>query len=282
MDVAFSALSPLSHRHHFHSGVNGLCFAMRKSERLRDERCQQPLAGDPRTAKAPFPAVFVLDSQYSTALLKTVYDVLTQLAIPPSAFFVRSDLLEHHRSTSLLRQYFPAPVAAFINTHLLYVHDTFKRVGQGTYSGIEFWTGQTLSGSRSAGYLHIDNDEALRASSGRLMIPVMGSILYLGPIQGLKNGGTVFLPNSNSRLPPRCFRNYSKEHLCNQSNAVVINPTPGRVAIFRGDIAHAVLPCTTPSSKTPRLTFLANAWPHRIASVPRGISSLTPRQFRGS
>ena len=122
------------------------------------------------------------------------------------------------------------------------------------YVGAEYW--MRAQRADAVFFLHFDRDEAVR---GRYVCPARSSVLYLSEV----GGPTVILPATpETEARPR--------------SAAIVWPSPGRYALFPGELLHGVLP--GPASRWPRVAFFVNWWRAPLVS-PR---ESTPELRRAS
>lgn len=223
----------------------------------------------------------IFDRFYSRELMSSLYQVLKHSYLPPSVFFVPCAYLKLRKARSKMEEYLPSPLASFLEMHLTkllaLVPPRMRLAGK----GFEVWTGVTVNKSRSYRYLHVDNDEWLRTTKGKLISPLSGSILYVGPKKGMSGGSTIFLASQKSPNELPIFTHHSEQALRQFKGAIEVTPIPGRFVLFPGEVPHAVLTATLAENESPRITVLANLWGKRITSVPNGICSMTSIEYRG-
>lgn len=212
--------------------------------------------------------VRVADAVYDAELLEDLYNVLSQVFVPPSTFYVPNSLLKSESECiDHLAGHIPRALCMFLHLHLTSL-SRWLSIEDCAEGGWEIWSRVSTCNSPSFGYLHVDNDELMRTRSGSLVSPNYGSILYVGPGAELDGGETAFIDPANvnagqlfTALHPEGFTAQPFEY---------VKPVIGRLVIFDGKIPHAVM-WTKGQGARPRITFLANYWNTRISSVPLGV-----------
>lgn len=212
-------------------------------------------------------------------LARSAYDVFSQVPMPPSCIYIGLRRLHDETAASKLTTILPEVAASFLCWHVSAVVKLAREAGISGIDGAECWSGITGSGSRGARYLHVDNDEHARVLENDLRMPLLGSILYLGPRSGMQGGGTLFL--TGEEPPPRLFRRHPWPRLLATRGARLVEPMPGTLVLFSGHIPHAVEPARMHIPHRPRVTLLVNLWARRIRSVPRGVLSASMARHRG-
>src|SRR5918999_4852983 len=148
--------------------------------------------------------------------------------------------------------------------------------------GFEFWHVNNIRPGRG-GSLHIDWDHSF-GDYRKSARPVCSTILYVGPLTGLKGGETVVQSGEpGPAVMNACFTNRPAKKLLRLSNKwVVITPKPGRCVIFAGDSPHFVNPLHEVPRGCPRTTLLVNFWLYRPKQFEelRTISWLKPSEIR--
>lgn len=223
-------------------------------------------------------AIETFEKFHPSDLIEDLYVVLNHVFVPPSTFYVEHKMISNQSACIELEQYFPKALALFIERHLFKLGRTLK-IPKDASGGWEFWSRVSTNGSPSFGYLHVDNDEYLRSKSCKLVTPIYGSILYLGPAQGMEGGETAFLIVNGDKAGLSFFSTLSKSKFT-VPEFTLIPPTAGLVATFDGSTPHAVMWAKLDPA-FPRVTFLANYWNKRLSSVPTGICTMTPSEFKG-
>ena len=148
--------------------------------------------------------------------------------------------------------------------------------------GFEFWHLNNIWPGRGVS-LHIDWDHAFDdyRKSAR---PVWSTILYVGPLTGLKGGETVVQSGEpDPAVMNACFTNRPAKKLLRLSDKwVVITPKAGRCVIFAGNSPHFVNPLHEVPRGCPRTTLLVNFWLYRPKQFVelRTISWLKPSEIR--
>lgn len=216
--------------------------------------------------------VRVADAVYDAELLEDLYSVLSQVFVPPSTFYVPNSLLKSESEcVDHLAAHLPRALCMFLHLHLTGLRRGLS-IEDSADGGWEIWSRVSTSNSPSFGYLHVDNDELMRAQSGRVASPDYGSVLYIGPGADLAGGETAFIDPAVvdasqlfTALHPEDFASQPFEY---------VRPVVGRLATFDGGVPHAVM-WTKGHGKKPRITFLANYWKTRISSVPSGVCAVS-------
>jgi hypothetical protein len=214
-----------------------------------------------------------LDGLLPRDLVAAAYDVFRELVILPGSIFAPHKDLANGILARRLGGYLPDPAAEFI-VHFLNVLVPRLPLAVPRRGGFEIWSGLTMRGGAKA-YLHVDNDEALRRTTGLVRSPLFGAIFHLGPASGLRGGETLFdMGRMPPAAPPARFAFEPWERILARSAAPLIVPQKaGRLILFSGDLPHAVAPIQRCAKSKPRVALLANLWPRRISSVQRGVGS---------
>ena len=216
--------------------------------------------------------VRIMDAFYGTDLLEDLYNVLCQIFLPPSTFYISNSLLK--RESECVRQladYIPRPLGMFVHLHLNNLRSRLS-IEEDAPGGWEVWSRVSTSNSPSFGYLHVDNDELMRSRFGRLISPDYGSILYVGPRSEIYGGETAFIDPA-AITADQLFSKRQPEDF-SAVPFIFVKPIVGRLAVFDGKLPHAVM-WTKGRAAQPRITLLANYWKNRILSVPHGVCSVT-------
>jgi len=209
-----------------------------------------------------------------------IYAILQNVQIPSSVFYLSLEALKAPQTSSLLARYLPEALGEFIVAHLRLLLQAVPEGMEGG-DGFELWTTRPKRSETGQIYLHVDCDEQLRTGAGVIRTPMLGSVLYLGPKEGLVGGETAFVTGEllRDRLPS--FKFHDWEGLAGQSHSVrAVEPRPGKLVLFAGDILHGQAPVVDHPEGLPRIAFLANLWAKRIGRVPAGICALSPEEFR--
>jgi hypothetical protein len=210
--------------------------------------------------------VHVIDDVLPPAAIDTAYATFESSQIPMSTLFVGpSD------PAARLCDVMPVPFALLLARYLDQIHSEAIALGYQPAATFELWTNV----SRPTGpnvFLHVDNDEELRASTGEVVTPEFGTILYLGPDGDVGGGETLICYDepSDELCADVLFRSLPAERVkaAVGSNTTAVAPQRGRACIFRGSLPHCVLPVAE-LVEGPRITFLANGW----AIPPTGAAS---------
>jgi len=212
--------------------------------------------------------------------LAPIYAILKQVEIPSSLFYLSCGALQAPQTTSLLGEYLPDALAAFVVAHLRLVLCAAPDDIQRRCHGFELWTTRARRSETGQIYLHIDCDEKLRTTIGTVRTPMLGSVMYLGPRSGLIGGETLFVidDRANERFAP--YKSYDWNALAGADAVRVVKHDAGKLALFAGHLRHGQGPVIDHSEGEPRVAFLANLWDARIGDVPQGICALSPEEFR--
>jgi len=209
-----------------------------------------------------------------------IYAILQNVRIPSSVFYLSLEALEAPQTSSLLAHYLPEALGAFIVAHLRRLLRAVPDDIEGA-DGFELWTTRPKRSETGQIYLHVDCDEQLRTGAGVICTPMLGSVLYLGPQEGLVGGETLFVTEERLSDQFPCFKFHHWEGLAAQADSVrVVEPRPGKLVLFSGDTPHGQAPVVDHPDGLPRIALLANLWSARIGHVPAGICALSPEEFR--
>ena len=212
--------------------------------------------------------------------LAPIYAILKRVEIPSSLFYLSCRALQAPQTASLLGEYLPDAVVAFVVTHLRRVLRAAPDDVQRRCHGFELWTTRAQRSETGQIYLHIDCDEKLRTTTGTVRTPMLGSVMYLGPRSGLIGGETLFVidDRADERFAPYKFHDWKV--LAGADPVCVVKHDTGKLALFAGHLRHGQGPVIDHSEGEPRVAFLANLWDARIDDVPEGICALSPEEFR--
>ncbi|KAL6778568.1 hypothetical protein ACKKBF_B15310 [Auxenochlorella protothecoides x Auxenochlorella symbiontica] len=159
----------------------------------------------------------------------------------------------------------PATAAEEAAAHLYHTYIAAKDV-EGVV-GAEYWV-QIFEKGRGLGF-HMDKDEHLMANEGRLVTPLISSVLYLtGTAQNpQRQGPTVILDQRfdaelGAVTPP------------SPAWSTLSFPLAGNYCLFDGALGHGVLDAGDEAEM--RATLLINWWQHRPEAV--GRAPLMPAQ----
>ena len=148
--------------------------------------------------------------------------------------------------------------------------------------GFEFWHVNKIRPDYGS-TLHIDRDNSF-GDYRKSARPLWSTILYVGPLTGLKGGETVIQSGEpDAAVMDACFTNRPAKKLLRLSNKwVVITPKPGRCVVFAGDSPHFVNPLHEVPRGCPRTTLMVNFWLYRPKQFEelRTISWLKPSEIR--
>jgi hypothetical protein len=227
-------------------------------------------------------SVRTVDDFWPPDVCLSMYLAFSQVQIPSALFYVSLRALEAGGFEEELAHYLDKPIACFVRSHLKRLLDHIPPSTVADADGFELWTNSGTVRERKEVYLHLDNDEGLRAASGIVQTPLVGSILHLGPRQGLVGGETAFVtePEMCTRYP--AFAKYDWNTLIHQGAVEVVEQRAGRLVLFSGDVAHGAVSVTSHPAHSPRIAFLANLWHKRISDVPSGICTMSAADFRVS
>jgi hypothetical protein len=101
--------------------------------------------------------------------------------------------------------------------------------------GSEFWYNE-MSGDRSQGNIHIDNDEVLRAETGYISSPLVSIIYY--PIDSDSRCGDLYVPDADIHIKPKKNRLVL---LGKDTKHVVQEGTGTRVSIMMNPFSYVPL-----------------------------------------
>ncbi|VXC39690.1 conserved hypothetical protein [Pseudomonas sp. 9AZ] len=220
----------------------------------------------------------ILDFYYDAELMEALHEVFQFIWFPPSTFFISNNLIAAGKVSEALEAYVPKQLSTFLARHLDSLTASLQ-INLDADGGWELWSRVSGVNSPSFGYLHIDNDELLRSKDGTIFTPVHGTVLYVGPNQGIEGGETAFWVSEKPCPQDHIFTNLPKDEFL-PPEFKLVSPRAGRLVVFRGSIPHAVIWAnTTPAN--PRVTLLANYWNARISSVPHGVCSMSPGEYKG-
>lgn len=223
-------------------------------------------------------SIKLVESLYDSELLAPLYIILQHIFLPPSTFFVSNQLIAANKVSEQLEEYLPRALSVFFESHLNILKQLLK-VAPDIDGGWEIWSRVSGVDSPSYGYLHIDNDECLRIKDGVLQTPLYGSILYAGPNKNIEGGETAFLTSRATGIQGRLFSKLSEEEFSSPPFRL-ISSRAGRLVLFSGNIPHAVMWARI-EPDAPRVTLLANYWKTRISSVPNGVCTMKPDEYKG-
>lgn len=189
--------------------------------------------------------VRIQDEVLSDVELLEVWQQFAEITIPAGSIFTDSAGLRKRASAG---QFVEGLVYRLLHRELAYV---------GPQSRVEFWVNRSVEVTDTVDY-HVDNNESLRARSGKVRMPATGAIFYAGPLQG-DVGGTYFNPpladaGNDQRL-------FTRPQFCDvQTKAGIAVPfRSNRLVVFDGRCPHCVIPYRSKGDK-PRVTLLFNIW----------------------
>ncbi len=208
----------------------------------------------------------------------SAYSLAKDFVIPSSYLYLSLEALP---DAEALAAFMPMGLATFVLAHL----DGLMRVvptgiRQRT-QGFEVWATCARPMSDDRIYLHIDCDEALRKATAEIRVPLLGSVLYLGPVAGLVGGETAVLltDGPNEAFPPFQFHDWSTV-AAQPAGVRVFTPTSGKLVLFDGSLIHGQGPVRAQPDGKPRVVLLVNLWDSRIGYVPDGICRVSAEIFR--
>lgn len=210
------------------------------------------------------PEVCIIEDLIRPNLVGAAYQVFQHMRIPPSTLYISVQELQNKDLLTKNLAHSIAPPLAFLlvdycecllyNTHRLH-YERFDR--------FEIWTNYAIECPSSVVF-HVDNDENHRVDTGEVRCPAMGSILYLGPTQPLKGGGTLFCLDDQFKITQEhwLFKSTPWSEVYNTLfDAALIGPfRAGRTVFFRGNLAHCVTPFSRSNNAYPRVSLLVNGW----------------------
>ena len=212
------------------------------------------------------PSVHVIDEVLPPTAIAAAYDTLKASQVPMSTLF-----LDPSDPTARLGEVLPLPLALVLGRYLERIHSQATALGYKPPATFEVWI--NVKRSRQETFLHVDNDEVLRASTGEVVAPEFGTILYLGPEGQISGGETLIAEDepSDEVHGEILFQQLPAERVQATlgANVTAVAPQPGRACIFRGSLAHCVLPFDEPAGG-PRVTLLANGWVDPPRSAANG------------
>jgi hypothetical protein len=212
--------------------------------------------------------VQVLDDFPMQARVPMLYPILCRAPVSSAWLYLSLATLESEQAVDALSKHLFPPLALFAIAFLRELRSLTEVQNLKGGHGFEiFSTVATTESLSSAGYLHVDNDEDMRLRHNTLRTPLLGSILHVGPREGLVGGETIFLTQdlpARSQVP--LFRKHEWEELVRLDGATVVSQRAGRLILFDGRLPHAVAPILAHPPDQPRVTFLANLWDRPISS----------------
>lgn len=188
--------------------------------------------------------------------LALVYDVFARTVVPPSTFWGRGDDLVRGLIDGMRPE-----LAHFFGT---LTREAFSHLGldPGDHE-VECWSNRANSvGARVE--LHVDNDEAARASTGVVTTPQYGAIYFVGGSEEV--GGTWFGPPlTEADQDPDLFQQPEFARVIDR-DGVAVPFVPGRLIVFDGRMPHCVMPFGP--VQRPRVALLCNIWPRGMRFEP--------------
>lgn len=191
----------------------------------------------------------VHDVPHAYPNLALVYDVFARTVVPPSSVWVRGDDAVRSSIDGMAPE-----LGHFFGTLTQVV---FSHVGlDPTDHEVECWSNRSHTvGSQVE--LHVDNDEAARASSGVVRTPLYGAIYYVGGADAV--GGTWFRPPlTEVDQDPDLFQRPEFARVI-ERDGMAVSFVPGRLIVFDGRMPHCVMPFAP--VRRPRVALLCNIWP---------------------
>lgn len=181
--------------------------------------------------------------------LAVVYDVFARTAVPPSSVWVHGDDAVRGSIDGM------APELAHFFGNL--AHVVFSHLGLDPIQHeVECWSNRAHDVG-SLVELHVDNDEAARASSGVITTPQYGAIYYVGGSEAV--AGTWFGPPlTEVDQDPDLFQRPEFARVI-ERDGVAVPFVPGRLIVFDGRMPHCPMPFAP--VVRPRVALLCNIWP---------------------
>ena len=210
--------------------------------------------------------VSIIRQAVTPNVAKAAYGVFRELRIASGSLYVPKAELAF--SDTWLGSYGEA-VETFAKDHCDQLAAIAKSQGVYDFHGFEIWTNLAVDCPTRV-VVHVDNDEVHRAATGEVRNPVLGSILHLGPDNLEQGGGTCFFLNSEKTTAHSDFLFQSTAWETVREtigySAIEVPFHAGQMVIFRGDLAHCVIPFEK-SHWGPRVAFLVNLWSRPLVSA---------------
>ncbi len=201
------------------------------------------------------------DGFLDPATAAALYERFRDLRVDSAEFYIAECDRLSPATRKALGWQFPPQVVDFLIRHLGRLLEAAPPAVRAAAHGFEIWTSHVGRVEEPRSYVHIDNDEALRARTGNVRPPLMGSVLYLGPAAGLAGGETYFIHDAAAGALGPVFRFFDWAELSALGPGIhVTRPVPGRLAMFAGHMPHGQAPVTRVDLGAPRVVFLANIW----------------------
>jgi hypothetical protein len=211
--------------------------------------------------------ICVLDDLLEPALVEQGYANLQLHRVPASTIYVPVTHLDsNERLLAELGRWFAPPVTTLLATYCRALMQKAVAFFDSQLDGFEIWA-NCLTKCGPDVWVHLDNDEKHRRETGQVLTPLFGSVLHLGPIDGIKGGATFFcLDNDQIRLDQIIFKHLPWDSLMSlvAGSGMSVPFRGGRTILFDGKLAHCVSPFILDNERTPRLTLLVNGWSHPI------------------
>ncbi|RKH58457.1 hypothetical protein [Corallococcus aberystwythensis] len=242
---------------------------------------QQPRRNHPQ-------ALQVFNNVFDEALIHAAYEALRPLPPLPSGFFwvdmerVIAYQQGDARQVEELAAYLPREIATLTFQYFVRLMDLIPEVRRDQVAGFELWFHNLGAPVKRAAF-HVDHDVPLAEKTGKVHLPLWGTVIYLGPQSGLVGGGTVFNleePLSQTLLD-NCMRFHDFDALFKLSDQWVTVPfKPNRCAVFRGTLPHCIAATEQVSPERPRVNLLANLWDHRPSFADgQAFCRFSPEEF---
>lgn len=150
-----------------------------------------------------------------------------------------------------------------------------ERVRPPAVAGVEWWLSRMRTSDVQVDF-HRDRDDACFRRTGRVVHPLVSSVLFLNRCRGGLLAVVDAPPNDAN---PACAPDALEADL--------VRPRPNRLAVFAGDATHGVLDAhgDVPRGRLPgptplRLALVMNWWKRRPERVPRFEESRRYRALR--
>lgn len=240
----------------------------------------QPKRVSPLTLK-------VSDGLHHPEAVAWAHQAVSRLAgIPSGVFWIRAaDVRAWHqgdaRPEAALAAYFGERLAGFLFQHFARLVEALPLGWATEFACLELWT-KVVGSTRQTVWPHVDTVPLNDGWKSACPSPMWGSVLFLSP-EGQGHGDTVFCPQEPP--PPAvldlCMAERTEAELqARTSHWQRVQPSPGRLVVFRGSLAHYVAP-NAPQVQAPRVTVLVNVWDQVPAfEAPwDGPGRITPEEF---
>lgn len=230
----------------------------------------------------------VINNLLDGARLHAAYEALRPLPPMPSGFFwvdmerVIAYQRGDSRQVTELAGYLPREVATLTFEYFVQLLKLIPEVRHDGAAGFELWFHNIGTPVKRAAF-HVDHDVPLAEQTGKVRLPLWGTVLYLGPGSGLVGGGTVFNLEEPISQPllDSCMRFHDFDALFKLSDQWVTVPfKPNRCAVFRGTLPHCIAAIDQVSPEQPRVNLLANLWAHRPSFAQgQAFCRFSPEEF---